>query len=1194
MDNTLLYSYINDIGNRLCEPNIYGSASVMIGAGFSKNARYLGDSDDTPPDWSQLAEKMFDELYPEEIFKDYENRNKQRIIECSGKNVLALAEKYEIAFDRLKLNNLIERNIADEMYEPDELHSKLLSLNWNDVFTTNYDTLLERTLNKITKSPNYKIVYSQEDLPGSIRPRIVKLHGSISHSGDYIITEEDYRKYPIKYAPFVNTVQQSMLESRLCLIGFSGSDPNFLNWVGWLRDNMGENCPQIYLCGMFDDMSSAERKMFENKKISIVDISGLSQDQSKNRYYKALYNFIKILTEKSKKNNDSIIKNKIYDKVHFATELKSLPTYYQDMIDYTNKIIKEMKGYVCLPSEKQNTISKYIQDNFNAVIYDKNKDDMRLQLLDNLTYILRYVNEPLYDKEADELLEVINSYDIVEEKNINSYVNIILYLLVMYRIDANNEMYEKCAEKLNNINSKMDTNQNNEFYIDKTKYAISLFDYSKALEYVEKIGNNNYVTIIKKACLLRQLNERDKALSLLKECYADLAQKKYSVNKKASLIGYINLCARSVLRYGDNFDAFKDDEYYTNDYNCRKIVIESRDDIIAELFNNKNRENTQEFAFNPNSYTMNYTMGTTNEAKKINASFKYLLLQDLLCLPIYSDHQNTIVTAIEIIDWTSKSPLWKWNYIARMNDDKIINSYFTRERIYNADKKCVEQCFDYVLKLWNMVTHKNDLNDIDKLLSESTIVDILSRLSIVLDETRISNMIHGIYRLNHCIDYERKNIVNIIERLKYSFNNKILELCLDDIFEKIHYRYHLASYFDELNRAEINVPNLNVYVKKIINELESDDIAKRDNALAKTVLLQRMNKLTEYYETISNKIWGKLDESGFPESQLYLPIIWSRIPHPKNYNFNESYKKYLLNPNFPRCVNNGVISCGVKPINHIGAYTSCFIRLTHIADNEVQINLNKTELLLLMQYIYEYVDNEKLLLSHREHDLFGEARDAEECFIKIGVLISYIYLECKITNNWSNELEAKLLEIIELYSSLSIDINAVEITRNIDTSNNSFEEFEKLILSGNSDDISIAFAVLQEIIKVFEMDNKVDVINEQIINFISKIPYIEMGIAESILLQMPYIMKRDMFFNDDSQAKVINIFSKCYDIYDKRYKSAGKVALDALYNLSTLMKTYYDWLLLNQRTPNSGFEELKQKFKTNKLNEIRMPWKEQK
>lgn len=43
----LLYSYINDIAERLREPEIYGSASVMIGAGFSKNAIYLGDDDGT-------------------------------------------------------------------------------------------------------------------------------------------------------------------------------------------------------------------------------------------------------------------------------------------------------------------------------------------------------------------------------------------------------------------------------------------------------------------------------------------------------------------------------------------------------------------------------------------------------------------------------------------------------------------------------------------------------------------------------------------------------------------------------------------------------------------------------------------------------------------------------------------------------------------------------------------------------------------------------------------------------------------------------------------------------------------------------------------------------------------------------------------------------------------------------------------
>lgn len=258
MDDKMVYSYIDEIGKRLADPGLYGAASLMVGAGFSKNADCIGDKKNTPPDWTQLSETMYEELYPSE--KDNQRR---RWEECSGKNVLTLAQKYEVTFDRQSLNSLIERSIADKNYIPGELHRNLLELNWNDVFTTNYDTLLERAIEQVATRKNYKIVYSQDDLPGSVRPRLVKLHGSIEHSSQYIITEEDYRTYPDKYAPFVNTVQQSMLETRLCLIGFSGADPNFLNWLGWLRDNMGENCPAIYFCGLFDNLGTAERKMLE-------------------------------------------------------------------------------------------------------------------------------------------------------------------------------------------------------------------------------------------------------------------------------------------------------------------------------------------------------------------------------------------------------------------------------------------------------------------------------------------------------------------------------------------------------------------------------------------------------------------------------------------------------------------------------------------------------------------------------------------------------------------------------------------------------------------------------------------------------------------------------------------------------------------------------------------------------------------
>ena len=67
MKDKKVYSYINDIAQRLKDPRKYGDVSLMVGAGFSKNAQNKGVSSLQPPNWSELAEKMYDEIYPEPI-----------------------------------------------------------------------------------------------------------------------------------------------------------------------------------------------------------------------------------------------------------------------------------------------------------------------------------------------------------------------------------------------------------------------------------------------------------------------------------------------------------------------------------------------------------------------------------------------------------------------------------------------------------------------------------------------------------------------------------------------------------------------------------------------------------------------------------------------------------------------------------------------------------------------------------------------------------------------------------------------------------------------------------------------------------------------------------------------------------------------------------------------------------------------
>jgi hypothetical protein len=67
---------------------------------------------------------------------------------------------------------------------------------------------------------------------------------------------------------------QAIVENIFCLIGFSGDDPNFLNWTGWARDNLGEGVRQIYLCGVLN-LTFAQRKLLQDRHVMPVDLSPL-------------------------------------------------------------------------------------------------------------------------------------------------------------------------------------------------------------------------------------------------------------------------------------------------------------------------------------------------------------------------------------------------------------------------------------------------------------------------------------------------------------------------------------------------------------------------------------------------------------------------------------------------------------------------------------------------------------------------------------------------------------------------------------------------------------------------------------------------------------------------------------------------------------------------------------------------------
>lgn len=244
----------------------------MVGAGFSRNADRISSQIPSFPLWEDLGKHIFDSLYPLSNLT-HQDREKLRNKAITGVGTLKLASEYEALCSRQALDRFIINSIPDNNYRSGKLHELLLSLPWSDVFTTNYDTLLERTLPKIHER-KYDIILTTSDIPGRMKPRIIKLHGSFPSNYPFIVTEEDYRTYPKKFAPFMNMVQQSLMENILCLIGFSGDDPNFLYWSGWVRDNLGKATPPIYLCGILN-LSLSQRRVLESRNIIPIDLSSL-------------------------------------------------------------------------------------------------------------------------------------------------------------------------------------------------------------------------------------------------------------------------------------------------------------------------------------------------------------------------------------------------------------------------------------------------------------------------------------------------------------------------------------------------------------------------------------------------------------------------------------------------------------------------------------------------------------------------------------------------------------------------------------------------------------------------------------------------------------------------------------------------------------------------------------------------------
>lgn len=506
--------YLNDIAEKLYN----GHASLMVGAGFSMNAQCDGISSKKFPSWSDLGDCFYKKVHgsaPSEDKKCY-------------LDVLKLAEEVEVTVGRAALNKLLQDEIPDLEYQPSELHRMLLQLPWTDVFTTNYDTLLERTAEKILEQ-RYETVINKEDLVWSTKPRIIKLHGSFPSDRPFIITEEDYRKYPRDFAPFVNTVQQSLLENTLCLTGFSGNDPNFQKWIGWIRDNLGkDNSPKIYLIGVLS-LSEGERKLLECRNVIPVDLTCYSEKHSD-----ALKIFIENLRAKGNKTENDFNYPKYEEGVNF-NDLKNISNQFKEIIDIWKQTREEYPNWLILPKDSRDKLYKSTHRYYINKINNL-EPELALTFLYEFNWRIEKCLFPILNEWIQYYETVVSRYnpfpnifqienantpqenDGINWESITSYwIELQLSMLRYYREENINDKWNELAAKIDSIKKKLSAELLARYCYERCLYFIFVLDISSVRKELNNWPTNTALPYweAKRAGLMAELGETKEAEKIL-------------------------------------------------------------------------------------------------------------------------------------------------------------------------------------------------------------------------------------------------------------------------------------------------------------------------------------------------------------------------------------------------------------------------------------------------------------------------------------------------------------------------------------------------------------------------------------------------------------------------------------------------------------------------------------------------------
>lgn len=830
-------NYIKEIAEALSENH----AALMVGAGFSKNAEKVSITDKKFLKWNELSDLFYETVYGKD-----EGPGKQY------NSSLRLAQEVEITVGRPKLEKIIKDAVPDLEYAPSELYVKLMEMPWKDVFTTNYDTLLERAADKVTNR-RYNVVICQEDLVNSNdAPRILKLHGSFPSYRPFIITEEDYRTYPVKFAAMVNTVQQALLENVFCMLGFSCEDPNFINWIGWIHDNLGRSSSQkIYMVSVAH-IAEAKRKLLFERNIIVIDLQELWPDKSIGDRLDSFLEELKLRVEEKRRKDNWFDLGQLH--LQYDTD-------FVKKTEIMKKLNESYPGWIFLPWKMKNKVSYVLNelDNMNKFEH--------ISFKDQVNYMYEYVKfmdiagRPILSQVVDQFWNVLEKKEGGElidsfgaELEYKEQV-IYLHLLRSYRELAEWEKYEACHEKIKDAYLDYDNKQF--LYASDCWKQLFRFQAEKLAGMLDSwnlVKGDMYWPLAKANmyALIGEISKADAilsdALSLVRKQLVKASGNEYLSSIEESIVSLINF-----IRQGNIIDETEEcihesdvSWWNENDKYCLYLNTEEK--------SNKSFETKDNFDLS-STYTMHMGRDNTN----VFYALEYLRFLEQTGHPFRLQNvTNTKGLHSTVKQLAPYYPHWCLMQILIAQDNKHLDLMFGRVKLFDLSQDEVDDIAKEYLRIFQIVMKnvKPENFFFAKSIYEQSAVVLPEIIARFCYKCSI-NMLDEIFDLilDLCLSNVRTNFKGIRKMFKglfEAFSLQEQEKRVEKILQFPMDIDRMSDYCDPImfisKPKEKYVLDIEVYnrvlfqIKQTIEEAENE---KKQAAVNRWVILAQVVKLSE-------------------------------------------------------------------------------------------------------------------------------------------------------------------------------------------------------------------------------------------------------------------------------------------------------------------------------------------------------------